>query len=247
MELIPAIDLLNGQCVRLVQGRKEDMTVYSHSPLDMARSFEEAGVRKVHLVNLDGAFGIPTPNQEVILNIIKKSSLRIELGGGIRSEEQISFWLNAGVGQVVLGTAAVENTGLVKWAIDKYGAGRIIIGVDARRGYVMTRGWTRKQDIMDIDLGVQLGSLGITQFIYTDVESDGMMNGPNTDNLRRFAENVSARITASGGIRDLEDILRLRPLETIGVHGVIVGKAIYEGRLSLAEAIETLRIKGKKC
>jgi len=240
MELIPAIDIRAGRCVRLQEGNPKRQMEYGVSPLQMAIQFYQAGAQKIHVVDLDGALRGETANEKVIAQIVTAVPLGIELGGGIRSLARMAFWLERGVRQVILGTAAVKHPELIDQAIRKFGADRIIVAIDAKNGMVATHGWRAISAISVIDFGRKMVAIGVKRFIYTDIQTDGMFTGPNIAELSQFAKSVTGRITASGGIRNLEDLLSLRALEQDGVDSVIVGRAIYEQRFEVAAAIKAL-------
>ena len=247
MELIPAIDIRAGRCVRLQEGDPNRQMEYEVSPLKMAILFQQAGVQKIHLVDLDGALQGETPNGDVIGQILAEVPVDVELGGGIRSLAQIAFWLAKGASQVILGTAAAKHSELVDQAIEEFGADRIIVAIDAKDGMITTHGWRSVSKISAMDFGRKMTAAGIRHFIYTDIQTDGMFTGPNVGALSQFANGIVGNVTASGGIRDLVDLLSLRVLEPLGVDSVIVGRAIYENRLDVAAAINALARGTKLC
>ena len=240
MELIPALDLRKGRCVRLSQGDPDRETCYETDPSKIVRDFIAYGARKLHLVNLDGAFGEESVNPAVVEWLVKDFDINVELGGGIRSLEDIDFWINKGVSQVILGTSAIEAPELVSQAIDRFGCDAIIVGVDVKDDRVAVRGWREGSTLSPEAFSRDMENRGVTRFIFTAVETDGMLCGPAKDALSRFAKSVTARITASGGVSSLEDILGLIDLEPDGVDSIIAGRAIYEGRLDLKEAFKVL-------
>lgn len=237
MIIIPAIDIKDGRCVRLLQGRMEKETVYSDTPWEMAEKWYEAGAALLHIVDLDGAVEGRGVNDDAVREIIGRTGLKTELGGGIRDMARIDALLTLGVSRVIIGTAAVENPGLVKEAVKKYGPRKIIVGIDARDGIVATRGWTKSGWKPAIDLGLEMREIGVERIIYTDIARDGMLTGPNIEETRRMGNETGLWITASGGVSSIEDIKKLKALESCGVDSLITGKAIYEGKLDLAEAI----------
>ncbi len=240
MELIPAIDIRHGKCVRLVQGDPDRETQYDTSPLEVVRQYSDAGVSRIHLVDLDGAIEGTTSNEGIIREIVRESDMDIELGGGIRSLKRIAFWLNTGVSQVILGTVAVREPELVEEAVERFGSGSIIVGIDVKTGKVATHGWKETSDLTANRFASQMEKSGVERFIFTAIETDGMMKGPNMKALQRFAAGTRGSVTASGGVRNLNDLLALTSLEQYGVDSAIVGKAIYEGALDVAEAVERL-------
>ena len=234
MEVIPAIDLRGGRCVRLYQGDYAQETVYSDDPVEVALRWQEAGAVRLHVVDLDGAAqGEPT-NLDVVASIAGSIWTPLQLGGGIRSIDTIERAIAMGAGRVVLGTSAVGDPGLVETACHEFGADAIIVGVDARDGLVATRGWLETSGIAAIDLVRQMTSLGVTRFVYTDIARDGTMTEPNFQAIEDLMKSADASVIASGGVSTLEHLSRLAGL---GVEGAIVGKALYEGAIDLREAI----------
>ncbi len=238
MIVIPAIDLKSGRCVRLVEGREDSETVYAADPVDVAISYQEAGAGIVHIVDLDGAFlGAASPNQKIIKRVVESCSARIETGGGVRSMADIEHLLGTvGVSNVIIGTIAVERTDILAAAVKAFGDS-VIVGIDARGREVATRGWTQASKVDAMELARRVTELGVTRIIYTDIARDGRLEGPNVELTREIARASGARVTASGGVSSLEDIRRLSELEGDGVDSVIVGKALYEGRFTLEEAL----------
>ncbi|MBW2086013.1 MAG: 1-(5-phosphoribosyl)-5-[(5-phosphoribosylamino)methylideneamino]imidazole-4-carboxamide isomerase [Deltaproteobacteria bacterium] len=236
MIIIPAIDLKQGRCVRLLQGRFDQETVYSHDPAAMARRWAEAGAEWIHLVDLDGSVGQQPVNQAAVLAIREAVSVNLEIGGGIRDLETIAFYLESGLNRIILGTAAHQNPALVKEAASLF-PGRIAVGLDARGSQIMVQGWTEATNQDFIDLARRYEDLGVAVLIYTDIDRDGMRTGPNLERTRELARAVSIPVIASGGVKDLEDIKQLLPLEADNVIGIITGKALYEGSLDFAQAL----------
>jgi len=236
MIIFPAIDLKEGQCVRLEQGLMEKDTVYSDNPAAMARHWQDEGGEFLHLVDLDGAFaGIPK-NKFAIEAIVAAVDIPTELGGGIRDLETIEAYLALGIDRVILGTVAKENPQLVAEACRRF-PGRIVVGIDAKNGLVAVRGWAEVTTKKATDLAREMEGFGVSAIIYTDIARDGMMQGPNLDATRALAEAISIPVIASGGVSSLEDIRNLMNIERYGVAGVITGKAIYSGSLNLREAV----------
>ncbi|MGA2192648.1 MAG: 1-(5-phosphoribosyl)-5-[(5-phosphoribosylamino)methylideneamino]imidazole-4-carboxamide isomerase [Nitrospirota bacterium] len=236
MLIIPAIDLKEGKCVRLLQGRMEDATVYSDDPAGMACRFETLGAELIHVVDLDGAFAGSPRNLNSIKSILSVVKTPIEVGGGIRDLATIEMLLSLGVSRVVLGTAAVEVPGLLVLACKKF-PGRIVAGIDAKEGRVAVRGWGDLSKVTAHDLAAKMEDAGVRAIIYTDISRDGMLSGHNLQATRELAEAVSVPIIASGGVKDMDDIKNLMLIEHMGVEGVITGKAVYSGALDLKEAI----------
>ncbi|MFO7891510.1 MAG: 1-(5-phosphoribosyl)-5-[(5-phosphoribosylamino)methylideneamino]imidazole-4-carboxamide isomerase [bacterium] len=245
MQIIPAIDLMKGECVRLSQGDAGQKTSYSISPLKVIRQFYKAGVEKVHIIDLEGAFSGRTKNKEVIKKIIETSKVTFELGGGIRSIADIEMWIDNGIDQVILGTAAVTHPELVQEAVHRFGSQRIIVGVDVRSGKVATQGWKNVSSMRAEDFAETMEKAGVSRFVYTDIKSDGMMQGPDISSLKKFVRSTKASVTAAGGIRSIQDIIELQQLEGQGVDSVVVGRAIYEGKLDVREAVRCIRKKEK--
>ncbi len=236
MIVIPAIDLKEGRCVRLLQGRMEDATVYSEDPAGTAGHFESLGAELIHVVDLEGAFAGEPKNLSSIKSILSAVKIPIEVGGGIRNMDTINLLLGLGVSRVVLGTAALEVPGLLVLACKRF-PGRIIAGIDAKDGKVAVRGWGEVSNVSAEELARRMEDAGVRAIIYTDISRDGMMTGHNVAATKRLAEEVSTPIIASGGVKDLSDIKALMETEKLGVEGVITGKAVYSGALDLKEAI----------
>jgi phosphoribosylformimino-5-aminoimidazole carboxamide ribotide isomerase len=228
MILYPAIDLKDGRCVRLVQGDMEQVTVFSESPADQAMIFEKAGFSWLHVVDLNGAFAGHPVNSDAVKAILRRVKLPMQLGGGIRNLETIAFWLDAGVARVVLGTVALRDPRLVKDACRLF-PGRIAVGIDAKGGKVAVEGWAEVSDQETLNVARWFEDAGVAAIIYTDIDRDGIMQGPNFKATIALAEQISTPVIASGGIRSLEDITRFKQAEPAGIEGVIIGRALYEG------------------
>ncbi|PKM43042.1 MAG: 1-(5-phosphoribosyl)-5-[(5-phosphoribosylamino)methylideneamino]imidazole-4-carboxamide isomerase [Firmicutes bacterium HGW-Firmicutes-8] len=237
MLVIPAIDLRNGKCVRLVEGKLEHETIYSDDPAEMARKWEGLGARFLHLVDLDGAFAGKPQNAKAVAGIVKSVSIPTELGGGIRDMETITAYLDMGVNRVILGTVAISNPGLIEEACRKFGGERIVLGVDAKDGMAAIHGWDSTVMKTAVALANEMKELGIERIIYTDIRRDGTLKGPNLESTKEIAEQTGLKVIASGGISNLDDIKAVKELEPFGVDSVITGKALYDGRLNLAEAL----------
>ncbi len=237
MLVIPAVDIKDGRCVRLLQGRMADETVYGDDPGVMAHRWEEAGASLLHIVDLNGAFAGRGINDEAVRAIVERVIMRTELGGGIRDMARINALLDMGISRVILGTVAVERPDLVTEAVEAYGPDRIVVGIDAKNGIAATRGWAQDGGTPAVELALAMKKRGITLIIYTDIARDGMLTGPNIPETGRMARETGLAITASGGVSSIDDIRSLRELEPLGVDSVITGKALYEGTLSLEEAI----------
>lgn len=236
MLVIPAIDLKDGKCVRLRQGRAADETIYSDSPAEMARRWEQAGAQWLHVVDLDGAFNQRPRNVDSIRRILKSVQIPVQLGGGIRNEDTIKFYLDLGIRRVIIGTEAIKRPQwIVSVAADH--PGRIVVGIDARDGKAAIDGWTETTEIGPIDLVRRYEGSAVAAIVFTDINRDGMQTGANLDQTRRLAESTAIPIIASGGVATLQDIADLLPLEPFGVTGVITGKALYSGSLKLVDAL----------
>ena len=233
MILFPAIDLYEGKAVRLFKGDYAQMTVYSEHPEEIARDFAACGATHAHLVDLEGAKSGTTPNLDTVLRIRESSGLFCEIGGGIRSMETVKTYLSAGLDRVILGTAAVEDPGFLKKAVDAYGE-KIAVGVDVRDGFVAVRGWMKKTELPFLDFCRDMEAAGVRTLIGTDISRDGAMQGTNREMYRQLAATLTLQITASGGVSSMEDIRNLR--ET-GLYGAIIGKAYYTGDIDLKKAI----------
>jgi phosphoribosylformimino-5-aminoimidazole carboxamide ribotide isomerase len=235
--VIPAIDLKNGKCVRLAQGDFQRATIYSENPVEIAEQWRAQGAERIHIVDLDGSLAGSPRNRAVILEIVKAIPIPIELGGGIRDMKTIEFYLQQGVQWVILGTAALKNEAFVRDACLQF-SGRIIVGIDAQDGLVAVQGWTEKTSEPAVAVARRYEDHGLAAIVYTDIQRDGMETGVNVEATRILAEAVSIPIIASGGVACMSDIEQVLDLEPFGVMGVIVGKALYTGGLSLEAAID---------
>lgn len=234
MQLYPAIDIKNGTCVRLRQGQFQNVKVYSDSPAQMAERWAAEGATFLHLVDLDGALQGQLVNEEAIREVTRRVSVPVQLGGGIRSLENIEALLKLGIFRVIIGTKAVEDPEFVRQAVERFGADRVAVGVDAKDGLVATRGWETVSSRTAVDLCRQMEEMGVGTVIYTDIARDGMLQGPNVEQTRKLAEKTGLTVIASGGISSLED---LEELKAAGIPGAILGKALYEERFRLREAL----------
>ncbi|WP_276356031.1 1-(5-phosphoribosyl)-5-[(5-phosphoribosylamino)methylideneamino]imidazole-4-carboxamide isomerase [Cohnella caldifontis] len=234
--IYPAIDIRDGKCVRLVQGDYNRETVYNEDPVSVARDWEAQGGQWIHLVDLDGAKAGHPVNDELIGRIAKSVNVPVQVGGGLRKEEDVERLVGLGVSRVILGTAAIEDRAFVSRVLAKYGSS-VAIGIDARNGFVATRGWLETSEVKAEDLAVQLAAEGAQTFIFTDISRDGMMGGPNVDAIVRLAQVSGRTVIASGGVSKPEDLDRLAAHAGDGVGGAIVGKALYTGSINLAEAV----------
>jgi phosphoribosylformimino-5-aminoimidazole carboxamide ribotide isomerase len=240
MIVIPAIDLKDGQCVRLEQGLMERDTVYSPDPAATARRWQEEGGELLHIVDLDGAFAGVPKNRAAIEAIVRAIDIPAQLGGGIRDLETIEAYLSLGLSRVIIGTAAQRNPQLVTDACRRF-PGKIVVGIDAKNGLVAVQGWAEVTDVTAIELAKRFAGDGVAALVYTDIARDGMLLGPNLEATRALAEAVNIPVIASGGVSSLQDIENLLAIERYGVSGVITGKAIYTGALDLRQAVELTR------
>lgn len=238
MLIIPAIDLKNGQCVRLAQGRKAEAKIYDGDPVEIARNFEAAGARMLHVVDLDAAFAeSESPNGEVARRIIEAVGIPVQFGGGLRSVQAVRQIIEYGAARVVVGTLVVESAEALAELVGLYGA-RVAVGIDARDGQVVTRGWEKRANISAVELAARVAASGVSRIVYTDVERDGMLGGVNVEQTCAVARRAGLPVTASGGVSSLNDIERLKVACEGGIDSVIIGKAFYEKRFTVAEANE---------
>ena len=233
MELFPAIDLIDGCAVRLVKGDYAQKTIYSENPAAVARSFAAAGAKYLHVVDLEGAKDGGTPNLETIRTIVRESGLLVEVGGGIRSEEVIKTYLDAGVFRVILGTAAVQNPAFLEEMVRKYGE-KIAVGVDIKDGRVAIKGWTEVSEESCFAFCEKLQKIGVKTIICTDISKDGTLTGPNVEYTKLLTEKTGLDVIASGGVSCMDDLARLHEC---GIKGAIIGKALYEKKISLPDAV----------
>ena len=242
MKVYPAIDLKDGEVVRLLQGRMEDATVYSSDPAAVAGDFQAKGSKYLHVVDLNGAFTGKPVNDKAISSIVNNVSLKVQVGGGIRTIERIEALLELGVSRVILGTVAVRNPELVAEAVRRYGE-QIIVGIDARDGMVAVQGWAESTNIKAEELGCMMRDVGVSTTIFTDISRDGMLGGPNITSTVSMAEVTGLKVIASGGISTLEDILTLKGESDrgISIEGAIIGKALYSGAFTLEEALRAVK------
>ena len=239
MQIYPAIDLKNGQCVRLRQGKFEDATIYGDDPVERAGMWAEAGATYIHVVDLNGARTGTGINIGAIKNIVENFNIPVQTGGGIRSMRDIEARIDAGGSRVIIGTAAVNNPDLVKEAVKAYGD-RIAVGIDASRGMVATDGWEKVSGVSALELCLKMKDFGVKTIVYTDISKDGMMSGPNTDATKELIDSTGINIIASGGVTTMSD---LENVSSIGAQGVIIGKALYQGALNLREVIKRFELQ----
>ncbi len=236
MIIFPAIDLKDGQCVRLKQGLMEEATIFNADPAAQAQSFAAQGFRWLHCVDLNGAFEGKSINRDAIRAIRAAISLPIQLGGGIRDRAGVEAWLDAGITRVILGTAALTNPGFVKDVARAY-PGRIVVGADAKNGKVATQGWAEVSDLTPVELGKRFEDAGVAALLFTDIDGDGLLKGVNVTATARLARSLSLPVIASGGVGSLADIKGLVDAGEANIEGVVVGRALYDGRIDPAEAL----------
>ena len=234
MVILPAIDIKDGKCVRLVQGKYDSAYTVAESAADTAKAFEAMGATWLHMVDLDGAKEAVPVNTDMIFDVLKQCNLKVELGGGIRNMETIDYYMDHGISRIILGSAALNNPALVKEAVAKYGD-KIAVGIDAIDGNVAAEGWTQTSTVNYIDLAKHMEDAGVKYIVFTDISRDGMMDGPNFTMLDKLNRSVSCKVLASGGVSSLTDIVVLTALK---LHGAICGRALYTRDLSLRQAVD---------
>jgi len=239
MHFYPAIDIKDGKFIRLRQGRLDEVTVYGDNPVEIAKKFSEAGAKWIHVVDIDGAFEGKSINQKVILDIKKNCKAKVQVGGGIRTQESASFYLNNGIDRIVLGTIALENPKIIEQLCENH-PGRIAVGIDAKEGMVATEGWSKTSTIEVGKLSKLYENIGVSCVIFTDIEKDGLMEGVSFNQLKILLKNTKLNVIASGGVSSLDDLKKIKSLEKKNLIGVISGKAIYENKFSVNEAVEIL-------
>jgi phosphoribosylformimino-5-aminoimidazole carboxamide ribotide isomerase len=234
MIILPAIDIKDGNCVRLFKGDYATVQKVAESPYIAAQGFADAGAEWMHMVDLDGSLKKEPVNAQTFINVAKETELRVELGGGIRTMNDIDFYINNGISRIILGSVALKNPELVKEAVKEFES-KIAVGIDAKSGYVATEGWVEKSDVYFTDLAKRMEDVGVKNIIFTDISRDGTLTGPNLEQLVEINNAVSCDITASGGVTNINDI---RKLKNKNLYGAICGKSIYEGTLDLKQAVE---------
>ncbi|MEI7669055.1 MAG: 1-(5-phosphoribosyl)-5-[(5-phosphoribosylamino)methylideneamino]imidazole-4-carboxamide isomerase [Pseudomonadota bacterium] len=237
MILYPAIDLKDGKCVRLLRGEMDNATIFSDKPFEQAKEFEESGFHWLHLVDLNGAFEGKPINEKAVSNIITNVNMLTQLGGGIRDMDTIDKWLSVGINRVILGTIALKNPSLVINACRMY-PDQIAVGIDAKNGKVATEGWSKISEISAIDLALKFEDVGVSAIIYTDINRDGAMEGPNLEETAKLAERLSTPVILSGGISKLSDIEETKKYQHTGIEGIIIGRALYDGSIKAKEALK---------
>lgn len=241
MILYPAIDLKDGNCVRLLRGEMDEATVFNTSPAAQAKAFRDAGCEWLHVVDLNGAFAGKPVNGEAVDGILAAmGDIPVQLGGGIRDMATIDQWLDRGIRRVILGTVALRDPALVKEACKRH-PGRIAVGIDARDGYVAVEGWAETSSVTALDLALKFEDAGVAAIIFTDIARDGAMAGPNVEATAALAAKISTPVIASGGVSSLDDLRALKAVEQTGLDGVISGRALYDGRIDLKSALDLLK------
>jgi len=234
MIIFPAIDIKDGKCVRLVKGDFNKMTSYQNSPFDQAKIYFQSGFRNIHIVDLDGALEGKLTNSSTVKEILKNLNLKIQIGGGIRTIEDIDNWIKSGVDKVILGTAAVENIDLLKAACEKF-QNKIAVSLDVKNGFISLSGWKKQTNILAIDFVKKIENFGVSRIIYTDINKDGTKKGPNLKDTVELSTKVKIPFIISGGISSIEDIKKIKSLNNSNIEGVIVGKSIYDGDIKINE------------
>lgn len=236
MIIFPAIDLKDGNCVRLQQGEMDRATVFSNDPGSQAKQFQEQGFSWIHIVDLNGAFEGRPVNEDAVKSIVSSVSIPCQLGGGIRDLQTIEQWLEIGIERVILGTVALRNPALVKEACQKF-PGHVAVGIDAKGGKVAVEGWAETSEITVEELALQFEDAGVSAIIYTDISRDGILTGPDVDGTKTLAENINTPVIASGGVSCIDDIKQLQTVASAGIMGVIVGRALYDGKVTPEELV----------
>jgi phosphoribosylformimino-5-aminoimidazole carboxamide ribotide isomerase len=234
MLILPAIDIKNGKCVRLIRGDFDQITSYENTPFDQAKIYFQNGFRNIHIVDLDGALEGKSINSKIVKKILKNFKLKVQVGGGIRTLNDIDNWIKSGVDKVIIGTAAVENKNLLKDACKKF-KNKIAVSLDVKDGYIFLSGWKKRTDILAVDFVEDIKSLGISRIIYTDINKDGTKKGPNIKNTIELSSKVKIPFIISGGISSIEDVKKIKSLNNSNIEGVIIGKSIYDGDIKINE------------
>jgi phosphoribosylformimino-5-aminoimidazole carboxamide ribotide isomerase len=240
MILFPAIDLKGGACVRLLRGEMAAATVFNEDPADQARNFVAAGCEWLHVVDLDGAFAGKAVNAKAVAAILDAAKVPVQLGGGIRDEASIERWFESGISRVILGTIALRQPAFVKSACKRW-PGKIVVGIDAREGFVAVEGWAKTSSVKALDLALMFEQAGVAAIVYTDIGRDGALNGPNVEATVDIAFQLTTPVIVSGGVSSLDDLKAVKDHEKAGIVGVICGRALYDGRIDLAQAVQLLK------
>ena len=234
MIIFPAIDIKDSKCVRLIKGDFDQMTYYTNSPFDQAKIYFQNGFRNIHIVDLDGALQGKSFNSNIVKQILKNLNLKIQIGGGIRTIDDVNNWIKSGVDKVIMGTAAVENTDLLKTACEKF-KNKIAVSLDVKDGFISLAGWKKNTNILPIDFVKKIENFGVSRIIYTDINKDGTKKGPNIKDIVELSSKVKIPFVISGGISSIEDIKKIESLNNSNIEGVIVGKSIYDGDIKINE------------
>ena len=239
MIILPAIDIKGGKCVRLLKGNFEQATQYEKTPIEQAEEFSKYGFENIHIIDLDGALQGKLVNKKIIKEIIEKKNLKVQLGGGIRSLENITEWVNIGIDKVIIGTAAIENPEFLKKACTEH-KNKIVLAIDVRKGFIAMSGWKKQTNISAVDFIKKVENFGISRIVYTDIEKDGTKSGPNIQDTINFSKKTNIPIIISGGISSISDILNIKKLDSKNIEGVVLGKAIYDQTINLKELSEII-------
>jgi len=239
MIILPAIDIKSGKCVRLFKGDFTKATEYNKSPVDQATEFTKFGFKNIHVIDLDGALEGTLVNKNIIKDIIKNNNVKIQVGGGIRSLEDIKEWFDVGVDKIVIGTMAIENINFLKKACNEY-KNKIALALDVRKGFIALSGWKNQTKISALDFAKKIEHLGISRIIYTDIDKDGTKMGPNIDEAISFAKEINIPLIVSGGISSISDVLNIKKMKPKNIEGIIIGKAIYDKSINLNELSELI-------
>lgn len=238
MQILPAIDLIDGKAVRLKKGAENTKKVYSHTPQDVAKEWEASGAQYIHVVNLDGAFGRSGKNTTAVENILKSISVPIELGGGIRSYDDAKSWLDLGVSRVIFGTVAVTFPELIKNAVNDFGPEKVVVGIDARQNKVAIEGWENQTNQDVLEFAFSMKEMGVERIVYTDINRDGLLTGPNVENTAHLAKTTGLKVIASGGVSSIAHIQALVDTKVTEIDSAIIGTALYERQIDLKKAVE---------
>jgi len=234
MIIFPAIDIKDGKCVRLIKGDLDQMTSYSNTPFNQAKMYFQNGFKNIHIIDLDGAIKGKSSNSNIVKEILKNLKLKIQIGGGIRTIDDVDNWVKSGVDKVIMGTAAVENKDLLKTACEKF-KNKIVLSLDVKDGLIFLSGWKKQTNILAVDFIKEIENFGISRIIYTDINKDGTKKGPNIKDTIELSNKVNIPFIISGGISSIEDIKKIKSLNNANIEGVIVGKSIYDGDIKINE------------
>ena len=234
MIILPAIDIKDGKCVRLIKGDFNQMTSYEKSPFDQAKIYFQNGFKNIHIVDLDGALKGKSSNSNLVKEILKNLKLKIQIGGGIRTVDDVDNWVNSGADKVIIGTAAVENKDLLRTACKKF-KNKIAVSLDVKDGFIFLSGWKKKTNILAVDFLKEIKNFGVSRIIYTDINKDGTKEGPNIKDTIELSNKVKIPFVISGGISSIEDIKKIKSLNNSNIEGIIVGKSIYDGDIKIKE------------